>query len=82
MACTRCGGLLVADVFADLREISGPMEFEGVRCLNCGCIEDDVIRTNRLGPQLFYSAQPTGVAGEGHALGVNQGEPGDGLFWS
>ena len=82
MSCTRCGGLLVTDVFADLREISGPMEFEGLRCLNCGCIEDEVIRTNRLGPPLFHSSQPSGLAGEGRLLGLNQGESREGPFWS
>ena len=51
MACIRCGGLLVTDVFADLWELSGPMEFQGARCLNCGSIEDAVIRANRLQPR-------------------------------
>lgn len=82
MACTRCGGLLVTDVFADLWEISGPMEFEGLRCLNCGSIEDEVIRANRfqfLQPRHF---QPSGLAGEGRPLGLNHGEPDEGLFGS
>ena len=47
MACIRCGGLLVVDEFVDLREINGPMEFQGVRCLNCGYIGDAIILTNR-----------------------------------
>jgi hypothetical protein len=50
MTCVRCGGLLVTDHFTDLWELSGPMEFRGARCLNCGFIDDDVIRANRLQP--------------------------------
>ena len=48
MACMRCGGLLVLDRFDDVWESGGPSEFQGVRCLNCGSIEDVVIRANRL----------------------------------
>ena len=47
MSCIRCGGLLVRDDFADLLEVGGPMEFDGMRCLNCGFIEDAVILANR-----------------------------------
>ena len=47
MGCSRCEGLLVVDEFIDLREVNGPMEFQGVRCLNCGYIGDAVILANR-----------------------------------
>ena len=47
MACMRCDGLLVPDDFVDLREVNGPMEFQGVRCINCGYIGDAIILTNR-----------------------------------
>jgi hypothetical protein len=80
MTCTRCGGLLVADVFADLWEVTGPMEFEGLRCLNCGSIEDEVIRANRF--QLPHRFQPSGLAGQERILNLNQGEPDEGLFCS
>jgi hypothetical protein len=44
----RCGGLLVLDRFDDVWEFGGPVEFQGVRCLNCGSVEDAVMRANRL----------------------------------
>lgn len=47
MACTRCDGFLVPDEFVDLLEMTGPMEFQGVRCLNCGYIGDAKILANR-----------------------------------
>ena len=82
MTCLRCGGLLVTDVFADLWEIGGPMEFEGLRCLNCGSIEDEVILANRFQLPQPHRFQPSGLAGEGRPLGLNQGEPDEGLFGS
>ena len=52
MNCHRCRGLLVNDQSAlithfDLRSESG---FIGatLRCINCGCVEDPVVRANRL----------------------------------
>lgn len=62
MACTRCGGLLVRDDFADLWEVGGPMEFDGVRCLNCGVIEDAVIRANRRNPPRPNPIPPSRLA--------------------
>jgi hypothetical protein len=50
MCCTRCGGLIVIEVFSDLREEASQAQFQGSRCLNCGSIEDTVIRANRLHP--------------------------------
>jgi len=52
MTCHRCRGLLVNDQSAfithyDLRAESG---FVGstLRCINCGYVEDPVVRANRL----------------------------------
>ncbi len=46
MNCSRCDGLFVTEYIVDPRE--GPLSgFHGRRCLNCGAIDDDVIRTNR-----------------------------------
>jgi len=52
MTCHRCHGLLVNDQSAlithyDLRSESG---FTGsmLRCINCGFVEDPVVRGNRL----------------------------------
>lgn len=54
MTCHRCRGLLVNDQSAfithyDLRAESG---FTGstLRCINCGYVEDPVVRANRLHP--------------------------------
>lgn len=50
MNCLRCGGAVVVEVFTDLREGGGEPAFEGERCLNCGAIEDPVVRANRRHP--------------------------------
>lgn len=44
MVCKRCRGLLVYETFDDLGMESA------TRCLNCGCIEDAVVRANRFRP--------------------------------
>ena len=49
MLCHRCRGLLVYERLSEVREQAGDMCI-AVRCLNCGCIEDSVIRFNRLHP--------------------------------
>lgn len=46
MDCQRCHGLLVCETFDDLN-IDTDSIYTGTRCLNCGCIEDAVIRANR-----------------------------------
>ena len=46
MVCQRCQGLLVCETFDDLN-IDTDSLYTGTRCLNCGCIEDAVIRANR-----------------------------------
>lgn len=46
MVCQRCHGLLVCEIFDDLN-IDTDFLYKGTRCLNCGCIEDAVIRANR-----------------------------------
>jgi len=49
MLCHRCRGLLVYERFSDLREEAGGMS-PAARCINCGYIEDSVVRFNRLHP--------------------------------
>ncbi len=46
MVCKRCQGLLVCETFDDLN-IDTDSLYTGTRCLNCGSIEDAVIRANR-----------------------------------
>lgn len=46
MNCLRCDGLVVHEYLLDSRE--GPLSgFHALRCVNCGAIHDDVIRTNQ-----------------------------------
>ncbi len=47
MTCARCGGFAVPEGFQDRWEEGSRMQLRGWRCLNCGCIEDSVIRANR-----------------------------------
>jgi len=49
MFCQRCRGLLVRETFGDLRERKGCMGL-ATRCINCGYLEDFVMRANRLCP--------------------------------
>ena len=55
MRCQRCRGLLICETFDDLNiETNSP--YSETRCINCGCIEDAVIRANR-----FHSSERTRV---------------------
>ena len=44
MVCQRCRGLLVCEMFNELSSDTGSLY---TRCINCGCIEDAVVRANR-----------------------------------
>ncbi|GKS63946.1 hypothetical protein YTPLAS72_12500 [Nitrospira sp.] len=47
MVCQRCRGFLVCETFD---ELSSDTDSLHTRCINCGCVEDAVVRTNRLRP--------------------------------
>jgi RNase P subunit RPR2 len=47
MVCQRCRGLLVRETFDGLSQEAGIMCL-AIRCINCGYIEDSVVRANRL----------------------------------
>ena len=47
MQCQRCDGLMVSERFYDLRDDTGRLHFEGLRCLVCGEILDTLILKNR-----------------------------------
>lgn len=47
MVCQRCRGLLVCETFDDLN-IKTDSFCIATRCINCGCVEDAVVRANRV----------------------------------
>ena len=48
MLCMRCGGLLLQNWWDSME--GGPERTPSTRCVNCGCIDDPVIRANRRRP--------------------------------
>jgi hypothetical protein len=46
MVCQRCRGLVVCETFDDLT-IETDSSYIATRCINCGCIEDAIVRANR-----------------------------------
>ncbi len=46
MVCQRCRGFLVCEIFDDLSPGMDAL-YTATRCINCGCIEDAVVRANR-----------------------------------
>lgn len=64
MPCQRCKGLLVRETFGDLREETGCM-CPATRCINCGYIEDSVVRANRLRPPAAKRAVSRGMVRKG-----------------
>jgi hypothetical protein len=51
MFCQRCRGLLVQETFGDLIDKAGRLS-TATRCINCGCVEDAVVRANRFRPPM------------------------------
>lgn len=47
MPCERCGGLMIAESPCDVTDVESPTRSVTTRCLNCGNIDDAVIRANR-----------------------------------
>ncbi len=46
MRCQRCRGFMVCETFDDLNIKTNPL-YPVTRCINCGCIEDAIVRANR-----------------------------------
>jgi methenyltetrahydromethanopterin cyclohydrolase len=59
MVCQRCQGLLVCEIFDDLN-IESDSLYTGTRCINCGCIEDAIVRANRVRPAVRARATSRG----------------------
>ena len=55
MKCARCGGTTILETYEGTREIMPSGTLPGVRCLNCGAIEDAVILSNRRNPPQVHS---------------------------
>ena len=51
MVCQRCRGLLVCETFDDLNIETNSL-YSATRCINCGYIEDAVMRANRFRPSV------------------------------
>lgn len=47
MICTRCGGLAIGETFEGVGEGLSAGGFPGLRCVNCGAVEDAVIAANK-----------------------------------
>jgi len=60
MLCQRCRGLLVRVTFDDLSEEVCRMS-PATRCVNCGCIEDEIVLANRLRPPMPNRSEPRGM---------------------
>jgi hypothetical protein len=57
MFCQRCRGLLVQETFGDLIDKMGRLS-TATRCINCGCVEDAVVRANRFRRSVRTRALP------------------------
>jgi hypothetical protein len=64
MVCQRCRGLLVREIFDDLNAEAG-ITFLATRCINCGYIEDPVVRANRLHLLAVKRSAPRGIVKKG-----------------
>jgi|CXWL01.1.fsa_nt_gi hypothetical protein len=47
ISCIRCGGLLVRERIFEANGMSSTERVDCERCLNCGAVEDDIVRANR-----------------------------------
>ena len=65
MVCQRCRGLTVCETFDDL-SVDTDSLCTGTRCINCGCIEDAVIRANRSRHSATARSSPIGRARNGN----------------
>ena len=59
MLCQRCRGLLIRETIGEVRDEIGRMCL-ATRCVNCGSIEDSVVRANRL----RHSGKMVGSSGD------------------
>jgi hypothetical protein len=72
MVCQRCRGLLVRETFNDLSIESNSVNI-ATRCINCGYIEDAVVRANRVCTSASTQATARGRIGKGHVAPSESG---------
>lgn len=74
MVCQRCSGLLVREIFDDM-SVETSITFLATRCINCGYIEDSVVRANRLHHLAVKRSAPRGIVKKGGVVFL-QSHPG------
>ena len=67
MLCQRCRGLLVRETFDGLSPEAGNLCMT-TRCINCGYIEDSVVRANRLHPPAVKQMVPRRIVRKGEVV--------------
>ena len=67
MLCQRCRGLLVHETFDGLSQ-EADMMCLATRCINCGSIEDSVVRANRLHPPGVKQMVPRRIVRKGEVV--------------
>jgi hypothetical protein len=71
MSCQRCRGLLVLETFGDLREEIARIS-PAMRCINCGCIEDAVVQSNRHASLVGKRPATRGMVRKGDVLFIKR----------
>jgi hypothetical protein len=64
MRCPRCLGLLVREPVGGL-DIKANRLSTATRCINCGCVEDAVVRANRFRPSVKTRENPRRLVRKG-----------------
>jgi len=59
MSCARCGGFMVTEAACGCPGEPALSGLFGVRCLNCGYLDDEIMRLNRMGRPLTQFTQGT-----------------------
>ncbi len=74
MLCTRCGGLLIKGWW-DFPYGMAQGELQGTRCVNCGSIDDPVIRANKRPSHRSRMTLTRGTVNNPNSPGLQEGRP-------
>ena len=80
MLCQRCRGLLVCEIFCDLRTETARL-CPATRCINCGYLEDSVVRANRLRRPAARRSVPHGIVRKGGVVIIKTHSEESGPMW-